>query len=114
MSSFTHEQVSHFREVFNQFSDESLGGIGEDNFVSAIYASLEATNFAGNPPSAQYLKDEFERIVGPSRTVQWQEFFQVSRLAVFLMTDCLILTACVGPHSPELETVCFPPSRAPS
>ena len=78
MSSFTHDQVAHFREVFNQFSDEESGGINQVNFVPAVKASLDACN-VGNRPSNEELNMEFQRITGDSGVIQWQQFFQVKQ-----------------------------------
>lgn len=78
MSSFTPEQVIRFRQVFTQFSDEELGGVTQVNFIPAVEASLQETNFAGNPhPSHQYLDDEYQRIAAVEGVIQWQQFFQV-------------------------------------
>lgn len=78
MSSFTPDQVGHFRQEFTQFSDEELGGVCRSNFIPAVEASLEQCNFAGSPPSHEYLDNEFQRIAGDDGVIQWQQFFQVS------------------------------------
>lgn len=78
MSSFTTDQVGRFREIFTQFSDENLGGIGQINFIPAVETSLQAVNFAGPRPSHEYLDAEFYRICDENGTMQWQQFFQVS------------------------------------
>ena len=79
MSSFTPEQVSHFRQVFSQFSNEELGGVDEFNFIAAIQVSLEHCHFAGGPPSQHYLENEFSRLASENENgvIQWQQFFQV-------------------------------------
>lgn len=79
MSSFTPEQVSHFRQVFSTYSNEDLGGVDEVNFIAAIMVSLEECHFSGGPPSQHYLETEFRRLASESETgvIQWQQFFQV-------------------------------------
>lgn len=79
MSSFTHEQVAHFRQVFSQFSDDDSGGVTRANFATAVMTSLDGVNVAGSRPSAQDLDTEFLTVAGPgdSAVVQWQQFFQV-------------------------------------
>lgn len=77
MSSFTPEQVSHFRQVFTQFSDEDLGGVTRANFIQAVEASLQEANFTGPHPSHQHLDGEFQRIAAEEGFIQWQQFFQV-------------------------------------
>ncbi len=79
MSSFTPDQVGHFRQVFAQFSNEDLGGVDEDNFMAAIQVSLEQCHFPGGPPSQHYLENEFRRLASENENeiIQWQQFFQV-------------------------------------
>ena len=79
MSSFTPEQVSHFRQVFSQFSDEERGGVDEVGFLAAIQVSLEQCHFPGGPPSQQFLENEFNRLASENDNgvIQWQQFFQV-------------------------------------
>lgn len=75
--SFTPDQVSHFRRVFTQFSDEDLGGVTQPNFIPAVEASLQEANLTGPQPSHQFLNTEFLRISGEEGFIQWQQFFQV-------------------------------------
>lgn len=82
MSSFTQEQVSHFRQVFTQFSDDSVGGLTQVNFIPAVEASLEGIHFAGPRPSHGYLHGEFQRIAAEDDFIQWQQFFQVLKPVV--------------------------------
>lgn len=77
MSSFTHEQVAHFRQVFSQYSDEDQDGVTREKFPAAVQASFDGFIVAGRAPSAHYLEAEFQRIAGDSGVVQWQQFFQV-------------------------------------
>jgi hypothetical protein len=77
MSSFTPEQVSHFRLVFTQFSDENLGGVTRINFIPAVETSLQGISYAGPQPSHRYLDSEFQRIAAEEDFIQWQQFFQV-------------------------------------
>jgi len=78
MSSFTPEHVAHFRQVFNQFSNEDAGGVPRENFITAVETSIEHCDFAGPPPSHSYLDGEFQRITGGSGVIEWQQFFQVA------------------------------------
>lgn len=82
MSSFTPEQVGHFREVFRRFSDQGLGGINRVNFIPAVEDALEQCHFSSPPPSQEYLDNEYQRIVGEDGVMQWQQFFQVSSLSL--------------------------------
>ena len=77
MSSFTPEQVGHFRQVFTQFSDDDVGGLTQVNFIPAVEASLVGVPFAGPRPSHGYLDGEFQRIAAGEGFIQWQQFFQV-------------------------------------
>lgn len=76
MSSFTQEQVRHFRQVFSQFSDEERGGVTRENFVIAVQTSLEQCNLP-NQPTPVYLAGEFGRLASEDGVVTWQQFFQV-------------------------------------
>ncbi len=78
MSSFTHDQVAHFRELFNAYTGSEATGISRENFIPAIEASLESYHFTGPRPSGEHLDGEFQRITESSGTVQWPQFFQVA------------------------------------
>ncbi len=94
MSSFTPEQVSHFRQVFAQFNDETLDGINHDSFIPAVESSLREYNFAGLRPSHESLEDEFWRLANAEGVVQWQQFFQVSGLG-FSSNGNLVYDVCM-------------------
>ena len=81
MSSFSQEQVRHFRQVFSQFSDEERGGVTQENFVAAVQGSLEQCNLP-NQPTPVYLAGEFGRLAGDGGIVTWQQFFQVRAMNI--------------------------------
>lgn len=75
-SSFTHEQIRHFREAFSQYSDPESGGVTSQRFSDAILACLEHCSLSATPPP-DYLNSEFNRL-GTTGALTWQQFFQVS------------------------------------
>ena len=81
MSSFSEEEVTHFKQIFSQFSDEIAGGVTRENFFPAMEACL---GFVGNRPSPDYLLNEFQRLTGEAGVIQWQPFFQVQLLMIKL------------------------------
>ena len=107
MSSFTPEQVGHFRQVFSQFSNEDLGGVEEINFIAAITASMDHCHFTGGPPSQQYLEREFRRLTSENdnAVILWQQFFQVYRHEA--VSDIFTLFLCPGADPSKPTSVCI-------
>ena len=83
-SSFSHEQIRHFREAFSQYSDPESGGVTSQRFSDAILACLEHCSLSATPPP-DYLNSEFNRL-GTTGALTWQKFFQVSWTEVIRFT----------------------------
>lgn len=77
MASYTADQVQKFRQIFRERSTDE--GLSLEEFQPAVEECLRS---AGLPePPSHYLSSEFRRL-STTGTVPWQQFFQVSSLAL--------------------------------